>query len=186
MVKRRVLTIVLIVLIAAAAIVGVVYLRDAILRLEYPLKYESTVVQYSKQYELDPYFVCALIDTESNFNDQAVSKDGAKGLMQIMPDTADWIAQKMDEKSYDLLDPATNIQFGCWYLNFLKDKFSGDQQLMIAAYNAGHNKVEQWLAEGYGTQNGSALDEIPYAETKEYVDKVNRAYDEYQKLYKIQ
>jgi ABC-type multidrug transport system ATPase subunit len=73
---------------------------------------------------------------------------------------------------------------GMQYLNFLKEKFSGEEQLMIAAYNAGHNKVEEWLSEGY-SKNGTTLDEIPYAETKNYVDKVNKAYAEYQKLYEI-
>lgn len=182
---RRALLIILILLIAVAGVIGVLYLRDYFLRLEYPLKYEQQVVKYSAEYGLDPYFVCALIDTESKFQPDAVSRDNAQGLMQVMPDTAEWIAKKLDLKNYDLHDPDTNIRFGCWYLNFLKDKFSGNLQLMIAAYNAGHGKVEQWLAEGYGTRDGEALTEIPYAETKNYLDKVNRAYAQYQKLYEI-
>lgn len=181
---KRILMIVLVTLAAVGAIVGAIYLRDTLLRRQFPLKYESTIVKYAGEYGLDPYFVCAMIDTESDFNEDAVSEDGAQGLMQIMPETSEWIAGKLAVSDYDIFDPDTNIMFGCWYLRFLKDRFSGEEQLMIAAYNAGHNKVEQWLAEGY-SKDGTKLDEIPYEETKKYVDKVTRAYEEYQKLYQI-
>jgi soluble lytic murein transglycosylase len=181
---RRILLVIFITLAAIAAIIGVVFLRDYILRQQFPLEYEDLIVKYSNAYNLDPYFVAALIDTESDFNDKAVSKDGAQGLMQIMPDTAEWIAQKLDVQDYNMMDPENNIEFGCWYLNFLQDKFSGEEQLMMAAYNAGHNKVEEWLAKGY-SKDGATLDEIPYAETKNYVNKVSRAYEQYKKLYEI-
>ncbi len=181
---KKILLIVLITLAAAAAIVGTIYLRDAFLRQRFPLKYESTIVKYAGEYGLDPYFVCAMIDTESNFDERAVSEDGAQGLMQIMPETSVWIAEKLKTGEYDIFDPETNIRFGCWYLSFLKERFSGQEQLMIAAYNAGHNKVEEWLSEGY-SKDGMTLDEIPYAETKKYIDKVTRAYEEYQRLYQI-
>lgn len=181
---KKVLLVVLVALAAVAAVIGFTFLQDKFLRQQYPLKYEDTIVRYAKEYGLDPYFICAMIDTESNFREDAVSEDGAQGLMQIMPETAEWIAQKNGIENYDIFDPDTNIMFGCWYLNFLKDKFSGQEQLMIAAYNAGHNKVEQWLAEGY-SQDGTTLDEIPYAETEKYVDKVSRAYEQYKKLYEI-
>lgn len=180
---KRILLVVLVTLAAAGAIVGAVCLRNAFLRRQYPLKYESTIVKYADEYGLDPYFVCAMIDTESNFDENAVSEDGAQGLMQIMPETSGWIAEKLKISAYDIFDPETNIKFGCWYLRFLKDKFSGEEQLMMAAYNAGHNKVEEWL--GQYSKDGITLDEIPYAETKKYVDKVTRAYEEYQKLYQI-
>ena len=72
---------------------------------------------------------------------------------------------------------------GCWYLRFLTDRFS-EEQVVIAAYNAGHNRVQQWLDEGY-SKDGKTLDEIPYEETEKYVKKVNKAYENYKKLYKI-
>ena len=181
---KRILLIVLAVLAALAAVIGGSYLWETFLKRQYPLKYENTIVQYAEQYALDPYFVCAMIDTESNFEKDAISPDGAQGLMQIMPDTAEWIAGKLKLSEYDIFDPETNIMFGCWYLNFLKDRFSGEEQLMIAAYNAGHNKVDQWLGEGYSS-DGVTLDEIPYNETEKYVDKVSKAYEEYKKLYEI-
>lgn len=184
MVKRRVLLVVLVVLVALAGVIGVLYLREYFLKLEYPLKYEDTIVQCAKEYRLDPYFICALIHAESRFDLDAVSEDHAQGLMQVMPETAEWIAEKLDMADYDLKDPETNIRFGCWYLHFLEDKFGGDVQLTLAAYNAGHGKVDQWLAEGYAAPDGS-LREIPYEETKNYVDKVNKAYAVYQKLYEI-
>jgi soluble lytic murein transglycosylase len=181
---RRVLLIIVITLAAIAAIIGVVLLRDYMLRQRFPLEHKDLIVKYASEYSLDPYFVAAMIDTESNFNETAVSEDGAQGLMQIMPETAEWIAQKLEVTDYNMLDPDANIRFGCWYLSFLKDKISGEEQLMMAAYNAGHNKVEEWLSEGY-SKDGTTLDEIPYAETKKYVDKVSRAYEQYKKLYEI-
>lgn len=181
---KRILLIVFITLAALAAIIGVLYLRDYMLRQQYPLQHEDLIVEYAGKYNLDPYFVAAMIDTESDFDDAAVSPDGAQGLMQIMPETAEWIAQKLEVTGYNMLDPETNIEFGCWYLNFLQNKFSGEEQLMMAGYNAGHNKVDEWLAEGY-SKDGLTLDEIPYAETKNYVDKVSRAYEQYKKLYEI-
>lgn len=181
---RRVLLIILITLAAIAAVIGVLFLRDFLLRKQFPLEHEDLIIKYSEEYSLDPYFVAALIDTESDFIETAVSEDGAQGLMQIMPETAEWIAQKLDIKEYSMLDPETNIRFGCWYLNFLQEKFSGKEQLMMAAYNAGHNKVNEWLSKGY-SKDGSTLDEIPYAETKNYVNKVSRAYEQYKKLYEI-
>jgi len=166
---KKILMIVLVSLAAVVAVLGALYLRDAYLRRHYPLKYENIIIKYAEEYGLDPYFVCAMIDTESNFEKDAVSEDGAQGLMQIMPETSEWIAGKLEVSEYDIFDPDTNIRFGCWYLYFLKDKFSGERQLMIAAYNAGHNKVEEWLSQGY-SKDGATLDEIPYAETEKCVE----------------
>ena len=91
---KKVLLIVLVALAVIAAIVGTIFLQDAFLRRQYPLEHEDTIVRYADEYGLDPYFVCAMIDVESDFVEDAVSPDGAQGLMQIMPETSEWIAQK--------------------------------------------------------------------------------------------
>ena len=150
----------------------------------YPLDYASTVVKYSEENNLDPYFICAVIDTESGFDAEAVSSVGAKGLMQLMPETAKWIAGKLGEEYSEdsLTNPDTNIRYGTWYLRYLLDMYDGDETCAIAAYNAGHSNVDKWrdsIPEG----NSISKEDIPFEETKNYVKKVNFAYDVYQKLY---
>ena len=106
----------------------------------YPIKYENHIVKYSQRYNVDPCLVVAVIKAESNFNEKAVSHRGAYGLMQIMPDTAIWIAENMKLKDYKvekLYDNEINIAMGCWYINNLNTEFNGDIDLVLAAYNGG-------------------------------------------------
>ena len=181
--SKSIKVIVIIAVIALAAVLGLTVIKDAVEEKMYPLEYEDIIVAKAEKYNLDPYLVCAMIKTESGFDETAVSPVGAQGLMQIMPETADWIAEKLEMTSYDIFDPETNIEFGCWYLSFLQEKFSS-QNTIIAAYNAGHGKVAEWL-EGEHSADGENLDDIPYEETEKYVGKVARAYEKYKELYKI-
>ena len=129
--------------------------------------------------------VAAVIRTESDFDPDAVSGAGAMGLMQIMPATGEWIADKLDMHSFQteaLFDPQTNIEIGCWYLNFLQERFD-TPELISAAYNAGHGRVAQWLDDTAVSADGENLEEIPYPETREYVDRIAKAYDAYVRLY---
>ena len=115
-----------------------------------PLEYEEYVEKYASQYQVEPSLVYAVIFCESGYDPQAVSHSGSKGLMQISDDTAVWAAQQiegMDAENLNVMDPDENIQIGCWYLHWLHDKFNGNTQTCLAAYNAGHNKVAQWLAD---------------------------------------
>ncbi len=153
----------------------------------YPLEYKDTIKKYATEYNLDPYLVMAVIHTESGFDAQAESKAGAMGLMQVMPTTGEWIAGKPeiameDFTAEDLLNPDTNIKFGCWYLNFLSDRFD-NQTNMLAAYNAGHTRVGEWLENEEYAKDGELVN-IPYEETDNYVEKVQKAYDKYKELYK--
>lgn len=152
----------------------------------YPLNYEDSIVKYAKQFDVDPYFIAAVIKTESGFDKDAVSHAGAVGLMQIMPETGEWIAGKLGEeyRKENLLIPDTNIRYGTWYLQFLEERFNGDLQLVMAAYNAGHNRVAQWLQDP-AYSDGKVLKSIPYEETENYVKKVNRAYEKYKEFYEI-
>ena len=144
----------------------------------YPKKYKNLVGFYSEKYDLDIALVYSIIRVESDFNEKAVSPSGAKGLMQIMPSTAKWIAKELGE-TYDenmLFDPNKNISFGCFYLQYLKQRFS-DINAVICAYNAGETIVKNWLDE-----NGNLIEnKIAYTETKNYLKRVKGYYRVYSK-----
>lgn len=164
-------------------------LKDIVLMSIYPLKYEKEILQYAGEYQIDRHLVAAVIWAESSFDADAVSKKGAMGLMQIMPDTGEWIAQKLKIKDYSLKQlktPGFNIRLGCWYLRYLNDKFGSDTINMLASYNAGPGKVQSWLNDKKYSSDGLKLENIPYEETKEYVEKITRAYEIYKSLYKIE
>ena len=154
--------------------------------LNYPVAYTELIKQYADKYDLDPYLVQSIIRCESSNKPDAVSKVGAIGLMQIMPDTGEWIGHKIDPElaySLDMLeDPATSIEYGCWYLRFLSDRFSGRTMEIIAAYNAGHGSVEEWLNDARFSQDG-ILTTIPFESTALYYEKVMFAYENYKTLY---
>lgn len=152
----------------------------------YPVAYTELIAQYAKQYSLDPYLVQSIMRCESSNDPNAVSRVGAVGLMQIMPDTGEWIGHKIDPElaySLDMLTvPATSIEYGCWYLNFLSNRFGGRIMEIIAAYNAGHGSVEDWLSDARFSQNG-VLVTIPFEDTARYYENVMTAYDNYTTLY---
>ena len=176
--------VVIIVLVAILAIVGGIALNEYLAKLSYPLEHVSLIKKYAREYDLDTYMVAGVIHTESRFREDAVSRVGAMGLMQVMPDTGDWIAGKLKISDYNvemLSDPDTNIRFGCWYLRFLLDRFNPDTA--IAAYNAGHGKVAEWLENPEYSANGKDLVEIPFRETDQYVTRVLEAMEKYKKLY---
>ena len=149
----------------------------------YPRKYSVYVEKYSKEYNLDENFVYSIIKAESKFNPNALSHKGAKGLMQIADITRDWAIVELDlEKDIDIYDPEINIMIGCWYLNRLYKEF-GNTDLVIAAYNGGSGNVSKWLADEKYSQDGKKLHIIPFDETDKYVKKVNRNYEQYNKIY---
>ena len=186
--SKKTVVVIVCVIVAAALVLGGLYVfGDLNWKEKYPLKYEETIVKYADQYDLDPYFVAAVINTESGFDAQAVSNAGAMGLMQVMPETGEWIAGKLgiDEFSRDmLLEPETNIEMGCWYLSFLQERFPSEE-IVMAAYNAGHGKVQEWLSDPQYSADGKTLTSIPFKETDHYVKKVAKAYEEYKKHYEL-
>jgi soluble lytic murein transglycosylase len=149
----------------------------------YPSDYRAEIEKNAALYGQDPLLVAAVIRTESGWGPGVVSSVGATGLMQVMPGTGKWIASQQGWEYADsmLSEPAYNIQLGCWYLNRLSGKFGGDRTLLLAAYNAGDNKVQQWVSEG--RVHDGQLD-IPYAETRSFVRKVMDSYEKYKLLYK--
>ena len=152
----------------------------------YPVAYVDLIKQYADQYELDPYLVQSIMRCESSNDPTAKSDVGAIGLMQIMPESGEWIGHKIDPElaySLDMLeDPATSIEYGCWYLRFLSQRFDGRLMEIVSAYNAGHGTVEDWLSDARFSQNGQ-LTVIPYEDTARYYEKVVAAYENYTTLY---
>ena len=150
----------------------------------YPLQYEELIIRYSEEHDLDPFLVKGLIQAESSFRPQVVSPVGATGLMQIMPSTGEWLAERMgisfDES--DLLNPAYNIRMGTYYLRLLLDMFE-HQDTALAAYNAGMGNVGSWLEQERYSYDGETLHTIPFSETREYVQRVNRYMEIYRELY---
>jgi len=156
---------------------------------KYPLMYKDLIVSIAGEYNIAPSLVAAVIRNESSFRVSAESSVGAKGLMQLMPDTADWIAKKikMDQYSQELLeDPKINIRLGCWYLSYLSSQFNGNSLCVVCAYHAGQGEVKGWLNNPVYSTDGLTLimdrlpDEWP---TKQYAWSVTRDYGIYQTKY---
>lgn len=162
-----------------------VWQSEIIGRIYYPFPYKSTVEKYAADNGVDPLLVIAVIREESRFIPKSKSSKGAVGLMQLMPDTANEIAVKLDGRSpeIDLSDPDTNIRYGTWYYAQLNKEFSGNTILALAAYNAGIGRVNSWLNESPKELNAYQIADIPYPETEEYVKKVLEAYGHYSRLY---
>lgn len=148
----------------------------------YPRLYSEYVERCCMLYDVPEDIVYAVIRTESGFDTTAVSSAGAVGLMQITPETYDWLLYlRKEEKLSPLTDPATCIDFGVYFLAYLYDRF-GNWETVFAAYNAGMNRVTQWL-EDENISRGGVLVNIPYTETSDYVKKVDAARIRYRQLY---
>lgn len=155
---------------------------------QYPLRYTDLIVKTSSEYNLSPALVAAVIRNESSFRPEAESAVHARGLMQLMPDTAQWIAGKLRVENYSLEmlnDPATNIRFGCWYLNYLCSLFRGDPLCVVCAYHAGQGEVSSWLSNPLMSSDGISLiyERLPDGPTKQYAGRVTRDYGIYKAKY---
>ena len=175
---------------AAAALVALTIVRPfadkAVKEVSLPLRHEDIIRQQAADKSLDPSLIAGVIYVESHFRDQT-SRAGAKGLMQILPSTADYIARKSGGTRFtqgDLASPQINIAYGSWYLRYLLQHFHGNELLAIAAYNAGEGKVDEWYRDA--TMRGEdfeATTHIPFPETRNYVARVLDARDRYRKTY---
>lgn len=163
---------------------GMVFLEsDKIMSILYPRKYSVYVEKYSQEYNLDENLVYSIIKAESKFNEKALSRRGAKGLMQIADITRDWAIEQLElSDDIDIYDPETNIRIGCWYLNTLYKEF-GKTDLVIVAYNGGSGNVKKWLSDREYSYDGENLRIIPFSETDSYLQKVKKNYEQYNKLY---
>ena len=161
-----------------AALPFILKAPETVRRTIYPLKYEQTIRQVSAAHDLEPAFVAAVVYTESRFRPDARSHRGAYGLMQLLPQTARFI-QKRSGIEGDWRDPKTNLKIGIWYLGYLNDRYMGDERLVLAAYNSGESRVDAWVSsEGFDVG-----EDIPFRETRHYVENVLKAQRTYEELY---
>lgn len=169
----------------AAAVVGLGTIGDAVREITLPLKHEDIIRQQAAEKGLDPTLVAAVIYEESRFRDQT-SHAGARGLMQITPDTARFIARDSGGTEFvqaDLATPQVNIAYGTYYLRYLLRRYDGDETLAIAAYNAGETNVNRWIEQAGGPAAFDASEDIPFPETRHYVDNVRERKGEYREHY---
>ena len=160
-------------------------LIPAALKQYFKLDFQEWIVSYSEENDLDPFLVCSVIFCESGFDPNAVSRAGARGLMQVMPGTGQEIAELLHE-SFDqdqLFDPETSIRYGTFYLGLQMQRFDMNPAAVLAAYNAGPHRAEQWIAE-YGFDSRNHIAYIPFKETDKYVDKVLMIREVYEVLYR--
>ena len=185
--RRRFALVVAIVLgISAAAFIAARGpVEDAVLEITLPLRHEDVIRQQAADKNVDAELIAAICYQESKFQDRT-SNAGARGVMQLLPSTADYIASKSGGTEFvqgDLADPQINISYGSWYLRYLLDHYDGNERLAIAAYNAGETNVDKWVAKAGGPDEFSHDEDIPFAETRAYVTSVEKKKREYRKNY---
>lgn len=173
---------------ALVAFVVVPLLPDAVRELTLPLKHEDIIRQQSTAKELDPSLLAAVIYAESHFRDQT-SHAGARGLMQITPQTARYIAKLSGGTTFeqgDLGTPQINIAYGAYYLRYLLDRYGENKVLALAAYNGGEGNVDRWINEAATSKRRFEVSQIPFEETRHYVQRVLDAQKDYRDKYKTQ
>ena len=153
----------------------------------YPYDYQDTINFYADRYEVDRNLVASFILAESKFRQDATSVHGARGLMQIMPETGSWIATQIEDDSFSvdkLYNVNMNIKYGTWYLSELQTEFEGNEVLALVAYNAGRGNVYEWMEKYHWDINFKDYTKIPFPVTREYVKRVLENKKHYNRLYK--
>ena len=184
--RRRLAAVVVVALLGAICAALVSGLGEqAVREITLPLKHDDIIRQQASDKGLDPALIAAVIYEESRFRDQT-SRAGARGLMQITPDTADFIANHSGGyrfKQSDLATPQINISYGSYYLRYLIDHYGGNETLAVAAYNAGLGNVDRWVAKAGGSSAFRSAEHIPFPETRAYVENVLERRGEYRDNY---
>jgi soluble lytic murein transglycosylase len=169
-------------ILAIAVVMALPLARKAVNDLTLPLAYSNVIRQQAADKHLDPALIAAVIYAETKF-DPRTSSAGAEGLMQILPQTAEYLARKSGATTFTVADlgtPTVNIAYGSYYLRYLLDHYHGQEMLAVAAYNGGETNVDKWVAAAGGQLTSS---EIPFSQTRAYVDKVLQAQQDYRRTY---
>ncbi len=155
-------------------------------KVVFPTKYKEQVLMSAKNHNIDPFLVFSIMKAESKFDPNALSRRGAKGLMQIIDTTGEWAATELNMTDFttdQLFDPETNIEIGCWYIARLYNQYEGHIPTLLAAYNAGTGNVYKWRNNKKYSEDGIKIDYIPFWETRQYIKKVTRNLRFYVYLY---
>jgi peptidoglycan lytic transglycosylase len=183
--RRRLRLVGLLIAAGVGLILALPSLRGAIRRLTLPLEHADIIRQQAREKRVDPALIAAVIYAETKF-DPRTSSAGAEGLMQILPATAIFLAQRSGATTFttaDLATPQVNIAYGSYYLRYLLDEYHGDETLALAAYNGGEANVDRWVSAAHAAGEPFTVAEIPFPETRDYVVKVERAEREYRSDY---
>jgi peptidoglycan lytic transglycosylase len=168
-----------------AALIASGALTEAVREITLPLRHDDIIRQQAADKHVDAALIAAVIYEESRFRDQT-SNAGARGLMQITPETADFIAHRsggvLFEQS-DLSTPQVNIAYGTWYLRYLINHYGGNETLAVAAYNAGQSNVDSWVRDAGGADRFDSAKHIPFPETRAYVENVQKRREQYRDHY---
>jgi soluble lytic murein transglycosylase len=171
--------------VALAAASGIGPLGEAVREITLPLRHDDIIRQQAEDKSVDASLIAAVIYEESRFRDQT-SHAGARGLMQITPDTADFIAKNSGGYRFehsDLATPQINIAYGTYFLRHLIDHYDGNEALALAAYNAGLTNVDRWVNEAGGPDAFDTAGDIPFPETRAYVANVLERREQYREHY---
>jgi soluble lytic murein transglycosylase len=183
--RRRGLLIFAGIILAAAAVFASPLFRHAAKEISLPLRHEDVIRQQAKAKGLDPALIAGIIYAETHFRPRP-SAAGAQGLMQLLPSTAHFIATRSGGTAFetrDLATPQVNIAYGSWYLRYLINRYGGNEALAVAAYNGGEANVDKWLLRAARSGNQLQAEDIPFPETRAYVEKVLKAREDYRRTY---
>ena len=171
------------VILIIVVILVMIFAYNFIVKTVFPIKYSEYVEKYSEEYDVDKYLIYSIIKSESNFNENAHSSKSAIGLMQLMKNTGDEIGKKIGIENVDLYNEEMNIMIGTKYISDLIEKYDGNINLAIIAYNAGTGNVNKWIEDGVIKADGSDIENVPYKETNMYIRKILRNYKIYKFFY---
>src|SRR5436309_5235681 len=186
--RRALLAAVGIGVLVVAVVLALPLFRKAVKEFTLPLQHQDIIRQQAADKHLDPALVAAVIYAETKF-DPRPSSAGAQGLMQIMPATAEFLAHRSGATTFtvaDLATPDVNIAYGSYYLRYLLDEYHGSEMLALAAYNGGEANVNRWLATARGRGLALTVSDIPFPQTRAYVERVIGAQRDYRRTYPSQ
>ena len=167
-------------IVVVAIIITTLIINKLMIKILYKKEYSEYVIKYSQEYNVDENLIYALIKAESNFDANAVSNKNAQGLMQLMPATAEEVANKngIELTEKNILEPDVNINIGTKYISTLLERYECIE-VALAAYNAGIGNVDKWIENGTIKSDGFDIENIPFKETNNYVRKIMRDYKIY-------
>lgn len=181
--RKTLLKVAKIAITVAMILTAIIILRNIIIKINYPQKYNEYVEKYAKEYNVEKELIYAMIKAESNFKEEAISNKEALGLMQILESTAYEVAEdlEVDVTKEEILNPEINICLGTKYISNLIKKYE-NVGLAVAAYNAGIGNVDSWIEKGTIQKDGTNIENIPFKETNNYVRKILRDYKIYKQI----